>query len=205
MGNFNRGLRPGSPRFGGGPGGGRGFDRRGFGDRGSRGPVEMHQTVCDNCKKSCEVPFKPTSGKPVYCSSCFENNRGSDAPRYENRSFNKPSRFEDKQMFDAVCEECKNRCKVPFQPSGEKPVYCSSCFGDKKEGGSRNREQFQSQPQYKEQFEQLNYKLDKILSMLISTEEEIIEEETINPQPEEQIVSTDEETEEVKKKPSKKK
>lgn len=102
MANFNRGNR-----FS----GGRDFNRRGFsGD--SRGPVQMHQAVCDNCGKNCEVPFRPTSGKPV---------------------------------------------------------YCSNCFGEKKEAGeSRNR---QYQPEYKEQFEALNNKLDKILQLLEAAKE----------------------------------
>lgn len=34
----------------------------------------------------------------------------------------------DRQMHDAVCADCGNSCKVPFFPSGEKPVYCSNCF-----------------------------------------------------------------------------
>jgi CxxC-x17-CxxC domain-containing protein len=52
-------------------GGGRGGDRRG-GDRGGR--PEMHDVVCDKCGKECQVPFRPTSSKPVFCSECFEQN-----------------------------------------------------------------------------------------------------------------------------------
>jgi|TARA_Y100000034_G_C6899159_1_gene415272 CxxC-x17-CxxC domain-containing protein len=33
--------------------------------------ITMHETICDKCAKKCEVPFKPTSSKPVYCSNCF--------------------------------------------------------------------------------------------------------------------------------------
>ena len=46
----------------------------GFGDRGggySRGPREMFTATCSNCGKEASVPFRPTSGKPVYCSDCF--------------------------------------------------------------------------------------------------------------------------------------
>jgi CxxC-x17-CxxC domain-containing protein len=32
---------------------------------------KMHPAVCDSCGNRCEVPFQPTSGKPVYCDSCF--------------------------------------------------------------------------------------------------------------------------------------
>jgi CxxC-x17-CxxC domain-containing protein len=41
-------------------------------------------------------------------------------------------------MHDAVCSECGKDCKVPFKPSGEKPVYCSDCF-EKKGGSDSNR------------------------------------------------------------------
>ncbi len=162
MANFNRGDR----------GGGRDFSRRpSFGDRRSdRGSVEMHSAVCDKCRKDCEVPFRPTSGKPIYCKNCFESNRGSDSG-YERRSFDRPSRFpnsEDRQMFEAVCDECGNTCKVPFQPSGGKPVFCSNCFETKNSGGARdnNRSQSALQPQNREQFQELNNKLDKILKLL---------------------------------------
>lgn len=170
MGNFNRGDRGGRPSGGrsfstkGGPSSG--WERRGFSDRGSRGPVEMHQAICDNCGKSCEVPFRPTSGKPIFCSNCFEANRGSDSRRPEGRSFDRSARSDDRQMFDAVCDECGNPCKVPFQPSGGKPVFCSNCFGEKKGAVPGGRDQSASQPQFTEQFQELNNKLDKILMAL---------------------------------------
>lgn len=64
---------------------------RGEGFSRDRGPVTMHQTVCDECGKSCEVPFRPTEGKPVYCSDCFtgkksENERGNK--RFSKDKFN---------------------------------------------------------------------------------------------------------------------
>lgn len=46
------------------------------GDRSaSRGTREMFPAVCDECGKQTQVPFQPTSGKPVYCSDCFERRR----------------------------------------------------------------------------------------------------------------------------------
>lgn len=41
-------------------------------------------------------------------------------------------------LHDAVCDECGKDCRVPFKPSGEKPVYCSDCF-EKKGGRDSNR------------------------------------------------------------------
>lgn len=64
---------------------GRGFGRQNFGndDRRERGPVTMHQAICAECGKSCEVPFRPSGERPVYCSNCFESKRDGDdrAPR----------------------------------------------------------------------------------------------------------------------------
>ncbi|MCJ2556684.1 MAG: hypothetical protein KAS60_00555 [Thermoplasmata archaeon] len=40
-----------------------------------RGPREMHKATCSDCKQECEVPFKPTEGKPVYCKECFQKHR----------------------------------------------------------------------------------------------------------------------------------
>jgi CxxC-x17-CxxC domain-containing protein len=36
---------------------------------------EMYDAVCANCGKHCKVPFKPTEGRPVYCSECFSKMR----------------------------------------------------------------------------------------------------------------------------------
>jgi CxxC-x17-CxxC domain-containing protein len=47
--------------------------RGGYGGDGgyTRGPREMFAATCSSCGKPAQVPFRPTSGKPVYCSDCF--------------------------------------------------------------------------------------------------------------------------------------
>ncbi len=37
----------------------------------NRPPREYTKTTCTACGKECEVPFKPTEGKPVYCKECY--------------------------------------------------------------------------------------------------------------------------------------
>lgn len=53
-------------------------NRRGSNHGRNRRELEMTKVICSDCKKECEVPFKPTSSKPVYCSDCFKKKGGSD-------------------------------------------------------------------------------------------------------------------------------
>ena len=46
--------------------------RRDFNDR---APREMHKATCSECKKECEVPFKPDPAKEVFCRDCFQKRR----------------------------------------------------------------------------------------------------------------------------------
>ena len=96
MGNFNRddnrggGYRGGGGFSRGGGRGGFGGGRSSFGG-GRGGDREMFSATCSNCGKECQVPFRPTNGKPVYCSDCFEKmgNRSdrpsNDRPRFNDR------------------------------------------------------------------------------------------------------------------------
>jgi CxxC-x17-CxxC domain-containing protein len=103
MGKFDKGGKSfgGKPSFGGSRGGKPSFGGKSFGggDRGGRPSfggrdggrreersTESFKAVCDSCHKSCEVPFRPTSGKPVYCNDCFAKNRDFDnRPSFGNR------------------------------------------------------------------------------------------------------------------------
>jgi CxxC-x17-CxxC domain-containing protein len=68
--NARKASRPegGASRGGFGGGYGAGFDR---------GPRQMFPATCSRCGKETEVPFRPTNGKPVYCSDCFRAARGN--------------------------------------------------------------------------------------------------------------------------------
>lgn len=90
------------------------------------------------------------------------------------RDFNR--RDNDRQMFKATCSNCGKACEVPFKPS-DRPVFCNDCFRDKRKSEpARPEERGFSRPnfnnaqnlQYKEQFEKLNAKIDKILGLLSS-------------------------------------
>ena len=64
-GGSSGGYSSGAGSYGGSSGGG--YDR---------GPREMFAATCSSCGKEAQVPFRPTSGKPVYCSDCFRSQRG---------------------------------------------------------------------------------------------------------------------------------
>jgi len=49
------------------------FNRGGF--KRDFGPREMHKAVCSECGQECQVPFKPTEGKPIYCKECYSKKK----------------------------------------------------------------------------------------------------------------------------------
>ncbi|MCC7575038.1 DNA-directed RNA polymerase [Candidatus Woesearchaeota archaeon] len=50
-------------------------NRQGGSSRPFGGPREMHKAVCAGCQAECEVPFKPSGDRPVYCRDCFAKNK----------------------------------------------------------------------------------------------------------------------------------
>ena len=61
-----------------GYGGGGGYSAGGGGYGGrSSAPREMFTATCSSCGREARVPFRPTNGKPVYCSDCFRTQRGA--------------------------------------------------------------------------------------------------------------------------------
>jgi len=41
-----------------------------------------------------------------------------------------------REFFSAVCSNCGREARVPFQPRGDRPVYCSECFQQINAGGA---------------------------------------------------------------------
>ncbi len=98
MKNFNRdggfGNRNGGGNFGRRDSGGQGFNR---GGNNSSRPT-MHKAICAECGQSCEVPFKPTGDRPIFCSNCFKGKDNPTPQRSSGRDFSKPN-FSDKRPF----------------------------------------------------------------------------------------------------------
>ena len=74
---------------------------RAEGDR-DRNPVASYRATCAKCGSPCEVPFRPISGRPIYCHNCFQaqkdggDSRGGD--RFPRRDYNINKTF-DKSDF----------------------------------------------------------------------------------------------------------
>ncbi len=133
------GKPSGRPSFGGG--------RGGFGGGRDGGRPSMHPAVCDECGNECEVPFRPSGDKPVFCNNCFK--REGDSDRSGGRNFDKPSYGRD------------NR------DSGRPSFHKESGYGDRdrdsrdsRDGGNKGADL------YTVQFEMLNAKLDKLIRLL---------------------------------------
>lgn len=85
---------------------GRRSERGGFGGGSRGGASMMHKAICFECSKDCEVPFRPTGNKPVFCSTCFGNKRSPERRSGERpeRNFERgdsfKSRFDDNKFGD---------------------------------------------------------------------------------------------------------
>ena len=89
-------------------------------------------------------------------------NKSGGGGRFDNRGGGRGfgGRGGRPDMHRAICSECGNECEVPFKPTGDKPVYCNTCFG-KGEGFKPKKTD-----EYKQEFDRLNTKLDRIIKAL---------------------------------------
>jgi CxxC-x17-CxxC domain-containing protein len=66
--------------------------------------------------------MKGFTNKPSRCTDCR-------AARKAGRSGNGGGH---REMFKATCSQCGGVAEVPFQPRGDKPVYCRDCFATRR-------------------------------------------------------------------------
>lgn len=83
--------------------------------------------TCRDCGK--EFVFT-ASEQAFYAEKGFQNKprRCPGVPRCIPRSERqcRPQR----EMYTAICADCGKETQVPFQPRGDKPVYCRDCFAN---------------------------------------------------------------------------
>jgi CxxC-x17-CxxC domain-containing protein len=101
--------------------------------------IEEKTLTCSDCGTSFaftveEQELFKTKGytnEPKRCPSCREarkaqqNSTRSSSGSYGNRGGYSSAK---REMFPAKCAECGKDTQVPFQPRGDRPVYCSDCY-----------------------------------------------------------------------------
>lgn len=111
--------------------------------------------TCSDCGQEFnftaeEQEFYATRGftEPKRCRSCRANRRNEREGGTSTGVMDRPARPE-REMFDVVCSSCGQPTKVPFQPRGDRPVYCRECFervggGNQQSTGARGGTQARS-------------------------------------------------------------
>lgn len=179
MGNFQRGNKSGygARSFG--------YDRnRDSGRHSSRAGLDrpqMFRATCANCGNDCEVPFRPTGSKPIFCNNCFDKSSSQEGGRrsFSGREARVRTSFADRPMYDAICTNCGSACRIPFEPKEGREILCSNCFEAKTGSAPRQSSRMNGGPRGRErgngnnpQIEALNAKLDLIMAHLgITTEQ----------------------------------
>jgi CxxC-x17-CxxC domain-containing protein len=79
--------------------------------------------------RECSTNFAFTAGEQEFYASRGLQNEPSRCPecRAARRSGGARSGGQ-REMYSVTCASCGGAAQVPFQPRGDKPVYCSDCF-----------------------------------------------------------------------------
>ena len=85
----------------------------------------MYQDKTLVCKE-CGAEFTFSAGEQeFYTERGFQNEpQRCKACRDARKNATRPQ----KELFSTVCAKCGKEAKVPFQPSNDRPVYCSECY-----------------------------------------------------------------------------
>ena len=67
--------------------------------------------------------MKGFTNEPKRCDSCRQARRNERGDCYSQGP---------REMHPVVCAECGKNTTVPFQPRGDRPVYCSDCFSKRR-------------------------------------------------------------------------
>ena len=89
-----------------------------------------------------EQEFFATKGytnEPKRCPNCRQARKstrnGGSQGGYSGGSSG--YRSTNRQMFPATCAQCGKATEVPFEPRGDRPVYCSQCYNKTRVTGRR--------------------------------------------------------------------
>ncbi len=97
-------------------------------------------TRCTNCRSARKAAQGGSGGGGGYSTrSSYGNDGGysggSGGGGYSGGGGGGYSDRPPRQMFDAVCADCGQTTQVPFQPRGDRPVYCRDCFQKRRASG----------------------------------------------------------------------
>lgn len=62
-------------------------------------PKELHDAICSECNKPCQVPFFPAEGRPVKCRDCFKSDYSGNDSGFAPRDDRRPA-FDRRPSFD---------------------------------------------------------------------------------------------------------
>ena len=69
---------------------------------------------------------KGYTNEPKRCPECRQARKARQYGNGGNGGYN--GYRSPRQMFPATCAECGKSTEVPFEPRGDRPVYCSDCY-----------------------------------------------------------------------------
>jgi len=84
---------------------------------------------------------KGFTNDPKRCQSCRQARRNERGGGFGGGGGGGGGGFDrgPREMHPAVCAECGKDTMVPFQPRGDRPVYCSDCFSRQRQSSGRDR------------------------------------------------------------------
>ena len=80
---------------------------------------------------------KGYTNEPKRCPTCRQARRGDRSYGGSGGGSSGGYGQSRREMYPAVCAQCGKQTEVPFQPRGDRPVYCSDCFRSQPASSSR--------------------------------------------------------------------
>ena len=71
---------------------------------------------------------KGFTNEPSRCPSCRRERKNSRNRELGGGYAGQGYRQQSRPMYETTCDGCGQVARVPFQPDGSKPVYCSECY-----------------------------------------------------------------------------
>jgi len=102
-------------------------------------PYTDKTLTCQDCGQSFtfsaeDQEFFATKGytEPKRCPSCRQARKAERGGGGGDGGYR-----QQREMHPAVCAECGKDTEVPFEPTGDRPVYCRDCFSRRSPTRSR--------------------------------------------------------------------